>query len=155
EIVITELPYQVSGAKIQEQIAAQYNAKRLPMIENIRDESDHEHPTRIVIVPKSSRVDLVQLMNHLYATTDLERTYRVNLNIIGLDGRPRVMGLKALLEEWLKYRIDTVTRRLQWRLEKVRARLHILEGLLIAYLNLDEVIRIIRREDEPKPVLMK
>ncbi|HEY0943552.1 MAG TPA: DNA topoisomerase IV subunit A [Steroidobacter sp.] len=155
EIVITELPYQVSGAKIQEQIAAQYNAKKLPMIENIRDESDHEHPTRIVIVPKSSRVDLVQLMNHLYATTDLERTYRVNLNIIGLDGRPRVMGLKALLEEWLKFRIDTVTRRLQWRLEKVRSRLHILDGLLIAYLNLDEVIRIIRREDEPKPVLMK
>jgi topoisomerase-4 subunit A len=155
EIVITELPYQVSGAKIQEQIAAQYNAKKLPMIETIRDESDHEHPTRIVIVPRSSRVDLVQLMNHLFATTDLERTYRVNLNVIGLDGRPRVMGLKPLLEEWLKYRIDTVTRRLQWRLEKVQARLHILDGLLIAYLNLDEVIRIIRTEDEPKPVLMK
>ncbi|MBM0107021.1 DNA topoisomerase IV subunit A [Steroidobacter sp. S1-65] len=155
EVVITQLPYQVSGSKIQEQIAAQINAKKLPMVEDIRDESDHEHPTRIVIVPKSSRVDMVQVMNHLFATTDLERTYRVNLNIIGLDGRPRVMGLKELLEEWLKYRIDTVTRRLQWRLEKVKARLHILEGLLVAYLNLDEVIRIIRREDEPKPVLMK
>lgn len=155
EIVITELPYQVSGSKIQEQVAAQIAAKKLPMVENIRDESDHEHPTRIVIVPKSNRVDLVQVMNHLFATTDLERTYRVNLNIIGLDGKPRVMGLKALLEEWLKYRIDTVTRRLEWRLEKVKSRLHILEGLLIAYLNLDEVIRIIRREDEPKPVLMK
>ncbi len=155
EIVITELPYQVSGAKIQEQVAAQITAKKLPMVENIRDESDHEHPTRIVIVPKSNRVDQVQVMNHLFATTDLERTYRVNLNIIGLDGKPRVMGLKSLLEEWLKYRIDTVTRRLQWRLEKVKSRLHILEGLLVAYLNLDEVIRIIRREDEPKPVLMK
>ncbi len=115
-----QLPYQVSGAKIQEQIAAQINAKKLPMVENFRDESDHEHPTRIVIVPKSNRVDLVQVMNHLFATTDLERTYRVNLNIIGLDGKPRVMGLKPLLEEWLKYRIDTVTRRLQWRLEKVQ-----------------------------------
>ena len=155
EIVITELPYQVSGSKIQEQVAAQITAKKLPMVENIRDESDHEHPTRIVIVPKSNRVDLVQVMNHLFATTDLERTYRVNLNIIGLDGKPRVMSLKDLLEEWVKYRIDTVTRRLQWRLEKVKSRLHILEGLLIAYLNLDEVIRIIRREEEPKPVLMK
>lgn len=155
EIVITSLPYQVSGAKIQEQVAAQINGKKLPMVENIRDESDHENPTRIVIVPKSNRVDLVQVMNHLFATTDLERTYRVNLNIIGLDGKPRVMGLKELLEEWLKYRVDTVTRRLQWRLEKVKSRLHILEGLLVAFLNLDEVIRIIRREDEPKPVLMK
>jgi topoisomerase-4 subunit A len=155
EIVVTQLPYQVSGSKVQEQIAAQITAKKLPMVEDVRDESDHEHPTRIVIVPKSNRVDLVQVMNHLFATTDLERTYRVNLNIIGLDGRPRVMGLKSLLEEWLKYRVDTVTRRLQWRLEKVRSRLHILDGLLIAYLNLDEVIRIIRREDEPKPVLMK
>ena len=155
EIVITQLPYQVSGSRIQEQIAAQMQAKKLPMVEDIRDESDHEHPTRIVIVPRSNRVDIEQLMAHLFATTDLERTYRVNLNIIGLDGRPRVMGLKALLEEWLKFRIDTVTRRLNWRLEKVQARLHILDGLLAAYLNLDEVIRIIRREDEPKPVLMK
>ncbi|WP_129780528.1 DNA topoisomerase IV subunit A [Peristeroidobacter soli] len=155
EIVVTSLPYQVSGAKIQEQVAAQINNKKLPMVENIKDESDHENPTRIVIVPKNNRVDLVQVMNHLFATTDLERTYRVNLNIIGLDGKPRVMGLKELLEEWLKYRIDTVTRRLQWRLDKVKARMHILEGLLVAFLNLDEVIRIIRREDEPKPVLMK
>jgi topoisomerase-4 subunit A len=155
EIVINQLPYQVSGSRIQEQIAAQMNAKKLPMLENIRDESDHEHPTRIVLVPRSNRVDTEQLMAHLFATTDLERTYRVNLNIIGLDGRPRVMGLKSLLEEWLKFRLDTVTKRLNWRLEKVRARLHILEGLLAVYLNLDEVIRIIRREDEPKPVLMK
>ena len=155
EIVITQLPYQVSGSRIQEQIAAQMQAKKLPMVEDIRDESDHEHPTRIVIVPRSNRVDVEQLMAHLFATTDLERTYRVNLNIIGLDGRPRVMGLKSLLEEWLEFRIDTVTQRLNWRLDKVQARLHILEGLLAAYLNLDEVIRIIRREDEPKPVLMK
>jgi topoisomerase IV subunit A len=155
EIVITQLPYQVSGSRLQEQIVAQMQAKKLPMVEDLRDESDHEHPTRIVIVPRSNRVDTEQLMAHLFATTDLERTYRVNLNIIGLDGRPKVMDLKGLLEEWLKFRIDTVTRRLTWRLEKVQARLHILDGLLIAYLNLDEVIRIIRREDEPKPVLMK
>ncbi len=155
EIVITQLPYQVSGSKIQEQVAAQMQAKKLPMVEDIRDESDHEHPTRIVIVPRSNRVDVDQLMAHLFATTDLERTYRVNLNIIGLDGRPKVMDLKSLLEDWLKFRIDTVTKRLNWRLEKVLARLHILDGLLAAYLNLDEVIRIIRREEEPKPVLMK
>ena len=155
DIVVTQLPYQVSGSRIQEQIAAQMQAKKLPMVEDIRDESDHEHPTRIVIVPRSNRVDIEQLMAHLFATTDLERTYRVNLNIIGLDGRPRVMGLKSLLEQWLTFRIDTVTRRLNWRLDKVQARLHILEGLLAVYLNLDEVIRIIRREDEPKPVLMK
>jgi topoisomerase-4 subunit A len=155
DIIITQLPYQVSGSKIQEQIAAQMQAKKLPMVEDIRDESDHEHPTRIVVVPRSNRVDVEQLMAHLFATTDLERTYRVNINIIGLDGRPKVMGLKLLLEEWLKFRIDTVTKRLTWRLNKVQARLHILEGLLAAYLNLDEVIRIIRREEEPKPVLMK
>jgi topoisomerase IV subunit A len=155
DIVITQLPYQVSGSRIQEQVAAQMQAKKLPMVEDIRDESDHEHPTRIVIVPRSNRVDTDQLMAHLFATTDLERTYRVNLNIIGLDGRPKVMGLKLLLEEWLTYRINTVTRRLDWRLEKVQSRLHILDGLLVAYLNLDEVIRIIRREEEPKPVLMK
>ncbi|MET0987716.1 MAG: DNA topoisomerase IV subunit A [Steroidobacteraceae bacterium] len=154
EIVLTQLPYQVSGDKVQEQIAAQMQAKKLPMLENIRDESDHEHPTRIVLTPRSNRVDLEQVMAHLFATTDLERTYRVNLNIIGLDGRPRVMNLKSLLEDWLTFRIDTVTRRLNWRLDKVNARLHLLEGLLIAYLNLDEVIRIIRREEEPKPVLM-
>ncbi len=155
DIIITQLPYQVSGSRIQEQIAAQMQAKKLPMVEDIRDESDHEHPCRIVIVPRSNRVDVEQLMAHLFATTDLERSYRVNLNIIGLDGRPKVMGLKSLLEEWLKFRIDTVTKRLQWRMDKVQARLHILEGLLAAYLNLDEVIKIIRREDEPKPVLMK
>ena len=125
------------------------------MVEDVRDESDHENPTRLVIIPRSNRVDLVEVMNHLFATTDLERGYRVNLNIIGLDGRPRVMGLKDILSEWLEFRITTVTRRLQHRLDKVRKRLHILEGLMIAYLNLDEVIRIIRREDEPKPVLMK
>jgi topoisomerase-4 subunit A len=155
DIVITQLPYQVSGSRIQEQIAAQMRDKKLPMVEDVRDESDHEHPTRIVIVPRSNRVEIQQLMAHLFATTDLERSYRVNLNMIGLDGRPRVMDLKSLLEQWLVFRTQTVTKRLQWRLAKVDARLHILEGLLTAYLNLDEVIRIIRREEEPKPVLMK
>jgi len=154
EIVITELPYQVSGAKVLEQVATQMRAKKLPMIEDLRDESDHEHPTRLVITPRSNRVDVEQVMAHLFATTDLERTYRVNLNVIARDGRPRVMGLKPLLEEWLSFRIDTVTRRLQFRLEKVNARLHILDGLLVAYLNLDEVIRIVRYEDEPKAALM-
>ncbi len=154
-IVITAFPYQVSGSKVQEQIAEQIRAKKLPMVDDIRDESDHENPTRLVIVPRSNRVDLVELMNHLFATTDLERNYRVNLNVIALDGRPRVMGLKGILSEWLEFRIATVTRRLEHRLGKVTQRLHILAGLLIAFLNLDEVIRIIRREDEPKPVLMK
>ncbi|MFO1407054.1 MAG: DNA topoisomerase IV subunit A [Steroidobacteraceae bacterium] len=154
EIVVTELPYQVSGAKVLEQIAAQMRAKKLPMVEDLRDESDHEHPTRLVITPRSNRVDTDQVMAHLFATTDLERTYRVNLNVIARDGRPRVMGLRALLEEWLSYRIDTVTRRLQFRLEKVNSRLHILDGLLIAFLNLDEVIRIVRTEDEPKAALI-
>jgi topoisomerase-4 subunit A len=140
---------------VAEQIAEQIRNKKLPMVDDVRDESDHENPTRLVIVPRSNRVDLVQLMNHLFATTDLERNYRVNLNVIGLDGRPRVMGLKDILSDWLTFRINTVTRRLQHRLEKVSKRLHILDGLLAIYLNLDEVIRIIRREDEPKPVLMK
>jgi len=153
--VITALPFQVSGGRVQEQVAEQIRAKKLPMVEDIRDESDHENPTRLVIVPRSSRVDLVEVMNHLFATTDLERSYRVNLNIIALDGRPRVMGLKAILSQWLDFRIATVTRRLQHRLDKVAKRLHILEGLLAVYLNLDEVIRIIRREDEPKAVLIK
>jgi topoisomerase IV subunit A len=153
--VITQMPFQVSGGRIQEQVAEQIRAKKLPMVEDIRDESDHENPTRLVIVPRSSRVDMVEVMNHLFATTDLERNYRVNLNIIALDGRPRVMGLKDILSEWLTFRIATVTRRLQHRLDKVSRRLHILAGLLAIYLNLDEVIRIIRREDEPKPVLMK
>jgi topoisomerase-4 subunit A len=130
-------------------------AKKLPMIEDLRDESDHEHPTRLVITPRSNRVDVEQLMAHLFATTDLERSYRVNLNVIGRDGRPRVTGLKALLEEWLSFRVDTVARRLAYRLERVIARLHILDGLLIAFLNLDEVIRIVRTQDEPKPVLMR
>ena len=154
-IIITQLPFQVSGSRIQEQVAQQIRDKKLPMVDDVRDESDHENPTRIVIEPRSNRVDVVQLMAHLFATTDLERSYRVNLNVIGLDGRPRVMGLKALLTEWLEFRQKTVRRRLQHRLDKVARRLHILDGLLIAYLNLDEVIRIIRREDEPKPVLIK
>jgi topoisomerase-4 subunit A len=155
EIVIDALPFQVSGSKVLEQIEALRQQKKLPMVDFTRDESDHENPTRLVIVPKSNRVDVVELMNHLFATTDLERNYRVNLNVIGLDGRPRVMGLKQLLLEWLEFRKATVTRRLKHRHEKVSARLHILDGLLIAYLNLDEVIRIVRREDEPKPVLIK
>jgi topoisomerase-4 subunit A len=154
DIVITQLPYLVSGSKVQEQIAAQINNKKLPMVTDIRDESDHEFPTRIVITPRSNRVEIEPLMAHLFATTDLERSYRVNLNVIGLDGRPRVMDLKSMLTEWLSFRTTTVKRRLNWRLEKVQARLHILDGLLIAYLNLDEVIRIIRTEDEPKPALM-
>jgi topoisomerase-4 subunit A len=155
EIVIDALPFQVSGSKVLEQIDALKQQKKLPMVDFTRDESDHENPTRLVIVPKSNRVDVVELMNHLFASTDLERNYRVNLNVIGLDGRPRVMGLKQLLCEWLEFRKATVTRRLKYRHEKVSARLHILDGLLIAYLNLDEVIRIVRREDEPKPVLIK
>jgi topoisomerase-4 subunit A len=155
EVIITTLPFQVSGAKIQEQVAQQIRAKKLPMVENIRDESDHEEPVRIVLELKSNKVDVAQLMAHLFATTDLERTYRVNLNMIALDGRPRVMGLKDILVEWLSYRVRTITRRLEYRLAKVNARLHILDGLLIAFLNLDEVIRIVRAEDEPKPVLIK
>ena len=155
EIVITALPHQVSPAKVLMQIDQQRQQKKLPMVEDLRDESDHENPIRLVIAPRSGRIDPVEIMDHLFATTDLERSYRVNLNMIGLDGRPRVYNLKDLLSEWLKFRIETVRRRLQHRFDKVQARLHILDGLLIAYLNLDEVIRIIRREDEPKPVLMK
>ena len=155
EIVITALPYQVSPSKILEQIAQQMQAKKLPMVEDLRDESDHEDPTRLVIVPRSNRVDLEQLMNHLFATTELERTYRVNLNIIGVNGKPQVMDLRGLLKEWLSFRMDTVVRRLEYRLDQVVDRLHILAGLMIAFLNIDEVIRIIRSEDEPKPVLME
>jgi topoisomerase-4 subunit A len=155
EIVIEALPFQVSGSKVLEQIANQMRQKKLPMVEDLRDESDHEKPTRLVIVPKSSRVDAQALMAHLFATTDLERNYRVNLNVIGVDGRPRVMGLKELLLEWLQFRKATVVRRLNHRLAQVNARLHILDGLAIAYLNLDEVIRIVRTEDQPKPVLIK
>ncbi|KRG57801.1 DNA topoisomerase IV subunit A [Stenotrophomonas koreensis] len=154
-LVISALPYQVSPSKIIEQIAAQMRAKKLPWLEDIRDESDHANPVRIVLVPRSSRVDAEQLIGHLFATTDLERSFRVNLNVIGLDGRPQVKNLKQLLSEWLRFRTDTVTRRLNHRLEKVERRLHLLDGLLVAFLNLDEVITIIRTEDEPKPVLME
>ncbi|MBL1264853.1 DNA topoisomerase IV subunit A [Candidatus Methylomicrobium oryzae] len=153
-IVITALPYQVSGSKLMEQIAAQMLAKKLPMIEDLRDESDHENPTRLLVIPKSKRTDTDAVMSHLFATTDLEKSYRVNLNMIGLDNRPRVRDLREILVEWLQFRTETVRKRLQHRLDKVLARLHILEGLLIAYLNIDEVIKIIREEDHPKPVLM-
>jgi topoisomerase-4 subunit A len=153
-IVITALPHQVSPSKILEQIAAQMRAKKLPMIEDLRDESDHENPIRLVLVPRSSRVDADELMPHLFATTDLEKSFRVNLNMIGLDGRPQVKNLKRILSEWLTFRTSTVTKRLEHRLAKVERRLHLLEALRIAYLNLDEVIRIVRSEDEPKPVLM-
>ena len=155
DIIITALPHQVSGNKILEQIAAQMVAKKLPMVEDLRDESDHEHPTRLVIVPRSNRVDIDQLMTHLFATTDLERTYRVNMNVIGINGMPGVKNLKQMLQEWLTYRRATVTRRLEWRLEKVNKRLHILDAMLIAFLNIDEVIAIIRQHDKPKPVLME
>ena len=154
DIVITALPHQVSGNRILEQVAQQMRAKKLPMVEDLRDESDHENPTRLVIVPRSNRVDAERLMSHLFASTDLERSYRVNLNMIGLNGRPQVKNLRDLLAEWLEFRFATVRRRLEHRLGKVRERLHLLEGLLIAFLNIDEVIRIIRSEDEPKPVLM-
>ena len=155
EIVINALPHQVSGGKVLEQIAAQMQAKKLPMVTDLRDESDHENPTRIVIVPRSNRVDIEPVMAHLFASTDLEKNYRVNLNMLGLDGLPKVKGLKQILSEWLEFRRDVVTRRLQYRLDKVLARLHILEGLLIAFLNIDEVIEIIRNNDKPKPVLME
>ncbi|MEQ8858398.1 MAG: DNA topoisomerase IV subunit A [Pseudomonadales bacterium] len=155
DIVVTALPHQASPAKILEQIAQQMQARKLPMLADLRDESDHENPTRLVLVPRSNRVDVDRLMLHLFATTDLERSYRINLNLIGLDQRPRVKNLREIVGEWLEYRQRTVTRRLQFRLEKINDRLHILDGLLIAYLNLDEVIRIIREEDEPKASLMK
>ncbi|HVQ33283.1 MAG TPA: DNA topoisomerase IV subunit A, partial [Lysobacter sp.] len=153
-IVITALPYQVSPSKVIEQIATQMRAKKLPWLEDIRDESDHENPVRVVLVPRSNRVDVDQLMGHLFATTDLERSYRVNINVIGQDGRPQVKNLRMLLTEWLEFRNDTVTRRLKHRLERVERRLHMLEGLLVAFLNLDEVIRIIRTEDEPRAALI-
>ncbi|KGJ89333.1 DNA topoisomerase IV subunit A [Thalassotalea sp. ND16A] len=154
DIVITALPHQASGGKILEQIAAQMTAKKLPMVADLRDESDHENPTRLVIMPRSNRVDTEQLMQHLFATTDLEKNYRVNLNMIGLDNRPQVKNLKQILGEWLEFRRETIRRRLQYRLDKVLARLHILDGLLIAYLNIDEVIAIIREYDDPKAELM-
>jgi len=154
-VVITALPYQVSGSRVLEQIADQMQKKKLPMVADLRDESTHETPTRLVIEPRSSRVDIESLMAHLFATTDLEKNVRVNLNVIGLDGRPRVLSLAEMLGEWLRYRRATVRRRLEHRLGKVEDRLHILEGLLAAYLNIDEVIRIIREEDEPKPALIE
>lgn len=154
DIIITALPHQCSGAKVLEQIAAQMQAKKLPMVADLRDESDHENPTRLVIVPKSGRIDVEGLMNHLFATTDLEKTYRVNMNMIGVNGRPQVKSLDRMLTEWLSWRTDTVRRRLRYRLDKVLARLHILEGLLVAFLNIDEVIDIIRSEDKPKAALM-
>jgi topoisomerase-4 subunit A len=155
DIIVTNLPYQTSGSKVLEQIATQMRAKKLPMVEDLRDESDHENPTRLVISPRSNRVDVDGLMIHLCATTDLERTQRVNLNVIGLNGRPAVRNLKELLTEWLEFRLITVRRRLEFRRDRVQERLHILDGLLAAYLNIDKVIKIIREEEEPRPVLMK
>ncbi len=154
-VVITALPHQVSPSKILQQIDALAKAKKLPMLEDYRDESDHENPVRLVLFPRSNRVDLDEMMTHLFATTDLEKSFRINLNMIGLDGKPQVKNLKQALTEWIRFRQDTVTKRLQYRLEKVERRLHLLEGLRIAYLNLDEVIRIIRTEEEPRPLLMK
>ena len=154
EIVVESLPYQTSGAKVITQIAAQMRNKKLPLVEDLRDESDHENPTRLVIVPRSNRVDCDQLMLHLFATTDLEKNYRVNMNVIGLNGKPQVKPLIPLLKEWLEFRMQVVVNRLQSRLNKILDRLHILDGLLIAYLNIDEVIAIIRREEKPKPVLI-
>jgi len=155
DIVIDSLPHQVSGSKVLEQIATQMRNKKLPLVEDLRDESDHEEPIRLVITPKSRKVDVEELMSHLFSTTSLERTVRINMNIVALDGRPRTFNLVGLLAEWIKFRKETVKRRLKHRLQIVMDRLHILDGLLIAYLNIDEVIKIIRNEDEPKPVLMK
>ena len=155
DIVITALPHQVSGAKVLEQIAQQMQAKKLPMVQDLRDESDHENPIRIIISPRSNRIDVDDLMSHLFVTTDLERNYRANLNVIGIDGRPKVKNLQEILKEWIIFRTETVKKRLQWRLDKVAKRLHELEGLLIAYLNIDAVIKIIRTEDDPKAKLIK
>ena len=155
DIVITALPYQIPGSKVLEQIAMQMRNKKLPLVEDLRDESDHEEPIRLVITPKSSKVDVDELMSHLFSTTSLERTCRVNMNIVALDGRPKNFSLVALLSEWIKFRKDTVKRRLRHRLQIVTDRLHILDGLLIAYLDIDKVIAIIRTEDKPKPALMK
>ncbi|EAQ97451.1 DNA topoisomerase IV subunit A [Congregibacter litoralis] len=154
DIVVTALPHQASGSRVLEQIAQQMQAKKLPMVADLRDESDHENPTRLVIVPRSNRIDRDALMSHLFATTDLERTYRVNLNMIGIDGRPGVRSLDGILKQWLKFRRETVRRRLDYRLERVQRRLHILEGYLAAYLNIDEVIHIIRTEEHPKQALI-
>ena len=155
DIVITALPFQVSGGKVLEQIAQQMQDKKLPFISDLRDESDHENPIRLVLVPRSNRIDVDSVMDHLFATTDLEKSFRVNLNMIGLNGRPQVKPLLTILSEWLDFRSDTVKRRLSHRLNEINERLHILEGLIIVYLNLDEIIKIIRKEDEPKSVLIK
>ena len=155
EILINALPFQVSGAKVLEQIASQMQKKKLPMVVDLRDESDHENPTRIIVVPKSNRADLDAIMSHLYSTTDLEKSYRVNFNMIGIDKRPQVKDILSLLKEWLQFRTETVRRRLQFRLDKIVDRMHILEGLLVAFLNIDEVIKIVRKEDKPKPALIK
>lgn len=154
DIVITALPYQVSGAKILEQIAAQMQKKKLPMVVDLRDESDHENPTRIVIIPRSNRIDVDSVMSHLFSTTDLEKSYRVNFNMIGIDKLPNVKDIATLLKEWIQFRTETVRRRLQFRLDKIVDRLHLLDGLLIAYLNIDEVIKIVRTEDKPKIALI-
>ena len=154
EIVITELPYQVSGSKVITQIADQMQAKKLPLVSDLRDESDHKNPTRLVVVLRSNRIDAEAVMSHLFATTDLESSYRVNMNMIGADGRPQVKSIRRILLEWIEIRKNTVTRRLQYHLNKIEKRLHILQGLIIAFLNIDEVIKIIREEDQPKPVLM-
>ncbi len=155
DIVITALPHLVSGAKVLEQIAEQMQNKKLPLVADLRDESDHENLTRLVIVPRSNRIDVEGLMAHLFATTELERTYRVNINVIGLDGKPKVKNLLDFLQEWLVFRKQTVKNRLEYRLEKIVSRLHVLDGYLIAFLNIDEVINIIRHNDDPKAVLMK
>ncbi|HIF75978.1 MAG TPA: DNA topoisomerase IV subunit A [Porticoccaceae bacterium] len=155
DIIINALPFQVSGAKVLEQIAAQMNKKKLPMVVDLRDESDHENPTRIVIVPKSNRTDINAVMSHLFSTTDLEKNYRVNFNMIGNNKRPQVKDIATLLKEWIQFRTTTVRRRLQYRLDKILDRLHLLDGLLIAYLNIDEVIKIVRKEEKPKPALVK
>ncbi|MGF2880541.1 DNA topoisomerase IV subunit A [Acinetobacter johnsonii] len=154
EIVITDLPYQVSGSKVISQIADQMQAKKLPLVSDVRDESDHQNPTRLVIVLRSNRIDAKAVMSHLFATTDLESSYRVNMNMIGADGRPQVKSIRRILLEWIEIRKETVTRRLQYHLNKIEKRLHILGGLIIAYLNIDEVIRIIREEEQPKAELM-
>ena len=155
EIVINALPYQTPSTKVLEQVAAQMEAKKLPMIVDLRDESDEKNPTRLILVPKSNRVDREAVMNHLFATTDLQKNFRVNMNMIGLNGKPQVLDIKSILKEWLKFRTRTVTRRLQHRLDWVMDRLHILEGLMIVYLNIEEVIKIIRTKDEPKKILQK
>ena len=154
-IVITALPHQVSGSKLIEQIAAQMQAKKLPMIEDVRDESDHENPTRLVIIPRSRRIDINTVMSHLFVTTDLEKNYRVNMNIIGLDGKPQVKNLRQILVEWLEFRTRTVRNRLQYRLDKILVKLHLLEGLLTAFLNIDKMIAIIQEQDNPKAILIE